>query len=508
VSNYLLLTGATGLVGRFLTWDLLERGYRLALVIRGTKKESIHDRMESFLQIYERRTGHQLPRPVCLEGDVACEGLGLRPDDAKWVANNCSQVLHNAASLTFFGASRDEDPWRTNVGGTRNVLRACRQWEIGDLHYVSTAYVCGTRHGVILEEELDCGQRFRNDYEESKFLAEQLVREADFLDHLTVYRPAVIGGDSVTGYTNTYHGLYTYLKLMSVLVWNVEPDADGRRYTPVRLEMHGDERRNIVPADWVSAVICRLLETPEAHGGTYHLAPQRALTPREVIEAGYEYFNSYGVDFAGPNGQKVNFLGDMDRDAYDNTTIYQSYETTDPTFDTTNLLRFTADLPCPEIDREMLHRFWRYGEEDRWGKRRAPKPEVPFRVADQVMHRFGKSFSGNGSHGPGSNGSRLKGSSVRINLDVIGPGGSQWHFLLIGDRIGQPNRGLCEGATATLTISATDWERVQQEAWEVALHRLAAALRMHANERDPEALARSILVGLFARPRQTLLNTG
>jgi thioester reductase-like protein len=504
VSNYLLLTGATGLVGRFLTWDLLQRGHRLAVVIRPSERETIQERIESILQMHERRTGVLLSRPVCLAGDVACDGLGLQPSDADWVAKNCSRVVHNAAVLTFFGKSREEDPWRTNVEGTRRMLNACSRWGIRDLHYVSTAYVCGTRPGMIREDELDCGQTFRNDYEESKFLAEKLVRDADFLKQLTVYRPAVITGDSVTGYTNTYHGLYSYLKLMSVLVWNTEPDADGRRYTPVQLQMRGDERRNLVPADWVSAVLCRLLETPEAHGGTYHLAPRRHVTPREVIEAGYRYFNSYGVEFCGASSQQADFLGDMDRDARENTTIYQSYETTDPTFDTTNLLRFTADLPCPEIDQEMLHRYWRYGEEDRWGKRRQPKPEVPYWVSDQMNHRRNAASRRDGQQPGGSNGSR----PLTVNLDVIGPGGSQWHFPLTDERVGPPTMGLSERATATLSISADDWRRVECEAPELAVRRLAAALETYTKHPGPLALAKTLYEGFFPRVRQPALRSG
>jgi len=508
VSNYLLLTGATGLVGRFLTWDLLQRGHRLAVVVRPSERETIRERMESILQMRERQTGVLLSRPVCLSGDVACDGLGLQSSDATWVAKHCSRVIHNAAVLTFFGKSRDEDPWRTNVEGTRRVLKACSRWGIRDLHYVSTAYVCGTRPGVILEDELDCGQTFRNDYEESKFLAEKLVRDADFLKQLTVYRPAVITGDSVTGYTNTYHGLYSYLKLMSVLVWNTEPDADGRRYTPVQLQMRGDERRNLVPADWVSAVMCRLLETPAAHGGTYHLAPRQHITPREVIEAGYQYFNSYGVEFCGTEGSREEFLGDMDRDARENTTIYQSYETTDPTFDTTNLSRFTADLPCPVIDQEMLHRYWRYGEEDRWGKRRPPKSEVPFWVSDQIRQRWQAPSARNAPQRRGSNGARRTSPPLTVNLDVVGPGGCQWHFRLTDQRVGPPTLGLSDRATVTLSISADDWRRVECEAPELAVRRLAAALQTYTKHPGPLTLAKTLYESLFPRVRQPALLSG
>jgi nucleoside-diphosphate-sugar epimerase len=475
-------------------WGLLERGHRVAVLIRASDSVTIEERVESILQIRERWTGELLPRPVCLAGDVTCQGLGLGSGDARWVARNCSRVLHSAASLSFFGESRADDPWLTNVDGTRHVLDGCLRWGIRDLHYVSTAYVCGTRQGVIREQELDCGQTFRNDYEESKFVAEKLVRDAGFLQQATVYRPVVITGDSTTGYTSTYHGLYSYLKLMSVLVWNTEPQADGRRYTPVQLRMRGDEHRNLVPADWVSAVICRLLETPESHGGTYHLAPRRPLTPRQVIEAGYRYFNSYGVEFCGNRDGQVRSLGDMDRDVRANTSVYETYETTDPTFDTTHLLRFTADLPCPEIDLEMLHRFWRYGEEDGWGKRRPPQPEIPHRVSDRLkawMHA-----------------EPCEPFELMVNLNVVGPGGGQWHLGLADGQIRHVGLGLRNQATATLVLDAPQWQRIGYEPPERAVHRLAAALRPSSTDPAPSGIAEMLYAGLFPRVPRSVLRSG
>ena len=55
------------------------------------------------------------------------------------------------------------------------------------------------------------------DYEKCKCQAEKLVHASN-IESKTIYRPAVIVGDSKTGYTVTYHGLYLYLRLMATLV--------------------------------------------------------------------------------------------------------------------------------------------------------------------------------------------------------------------------------------------------------------------------------------------------
>ena len=107
------------------------------------------------------------------------------------------------------------------------MLALCREARIRELHHVSTAYVCGSRQGRIFESELDEGQDCRNEYEASKLEAERLVRGPDGLESVTVYRPAVISGDSKTGYTSTYHGLYLYLRLMAMAV-PMQPAGEGR----------------------------------------------------------------------------------------------------------------------------------------------------------------------------------------------------------------------------------------------------------------------------------------
>lgn len=372
--KYLLLTGSTGLVGRYLLRDLLQRGHAVAVLVRPDGPEKACDRIEDIMRFWDQRAGFKMPRPFCLEGDVTVPDLGLNAEGRSWVARHCDTMFHNAASLTFRGADRAGEPWRTNLDGTQNTLNFCHNIGIRKFHYVSTAYVCGNRNGVIREDELDLGQGFRNDYEHSKLLAEQLVRCADYLETPTIYRPAVIAGDSVTGYTNTYHGLLHHLKFMAVLFRNVSPGPDGIRYLPMRLKMTGDEQRNIVPVDWVSAVIMRLYETPSAHGGTYHLAPVHPMSPRELITAVESYFHVDGAEFVGPDTAKDR--NDMEQKTDESLDLYESYATTDPTLDTTNTSRFAADIVCPRVDEAMIHRFIDFGEADRWGKRSRKKAVV------------------------------------------------------------------------------------------------------------------------------------
>src|SRR4051812_4902849 len=199
--GYLLLTGATGLLGSYLLRDLLAAGTKMAVLVRSTRFASAQERIETALERWERQAGHSLPRPVVLEGNLSSPDLGLGDAGIRWAARNCDSFMHNAASLTFHGEGPDSEPWKSNLHGTRNVLEFCRAAGVRKFFHVSTAYVCGLREDRVYENQLDVGQVHGNDYEISKTQSETLVRTADFLDNPTVYRPGIIFGDAKTGYT-------------------------------------------------------------------------------------------------------------------------------------------------------------------------------------------------------------------------------------------------------------------------------------------------------------------
>jgi thioester reductase-like protein len=365
---HVLLTGGTGLLGRYLLRELLQRGVPVAVLVRPRSSESAQRRLAEVTGHWERELGRSLPGAVCVEGDICREGLGLAHEAGAWVASHCGAVLHNAASLTFFGKDRTRDPWLTNVTGTANLLAFCRRAGLSQLHHVSTAYVCGRHTQLALEEPPQAAAELRNDYERSKWEAERLARAAEFLERLTVYRPAVIVGDSRTGYTSSYHGLYSYLRFAWLCVQHQGPGPDGRYHLPARLNLTGAEPRNLVPVDWLAAVIVHILLHPAHHGRTYHLTPTRPVTTAELEEAMSEYFNYHGPVFAGPEALSGGGLNELEEVFYEYVARYEPYWSQEPTFDCGNTRAAAPHLPCPVIDRDCLHRLIDFAVRDRWGK--------------------------------------------------------------------------------------------------------------------------------------------
>jgi thioester reductase-like protein len=156
------------------------------------------------------------------------------------------------------------------------VLDFCARAErLERLNYVSTAYVAGTREGKIYEHELSLGQGFKNHYESTKFQAEVWVRDAMERIPTTIYRPAIVVGDSRTGETAKFDGPYYVLRMISQL---------SRRRMPLP-QMGTEAPFNVVPVDLVVEGIARVSLDQGAVGETLHLVDPDPLSSRDLVEA-------------------------------------------------------------------------------------------------------------------------------------------------------------------------------------------------------------------------------
>ena len=379
MSQFVLFTGGTGLLGRYLVRDLTDLGVPLALMVRRNRRMSAEQRVESLMAVWDARLGRELPRPHVIESDLSRPDLGLDDIDREWIEEHCDTVLHNAASLLFHATTPDGEPWRSNVDGTRAILELCRTAGIANLHHVSTAYVCGLRSDRALESELDVGQEPGNDYERSKVAAEELIHAADFLAPPTVYRPSIIIGDSSNGFSTTFHGFYAALRLAHTL-WQAASDSgeqpvDGDQVVPTRLTLDGTERKNLVTVDWVSRAIAEILVRPECHGQTFHLTSPQPVTTRVMSEVLEQVIDGCRNRFVGPGPLKD--PSTIEKLFYEQMQVYSSYWRDDPEFDTANTEKALPDLPPPTVDHDLLVRLSKAAIEMgfRWRDRLPVSPE-------------------------------------------------------------------------------------------------------------------------------------
>ncbi len=194
-------------------------------------------------------------------GDITQADLGL--ENPATLAREVSEIFHLAAVYDL--SVKRESAMKINVLGTRNVLEfAGRCTKLRRLQYVSTCYVSGRYAGIFREDDLVRGQEFNNFYEETKYLAEIEVRESMKAGMpVSIYRPAVVTGDSRTGETQKYDGPYYVIR------WLL------KQPTVAVLPVPGDPKRtriNLVPRDFVIDAIAALSEWKGAAGQCYQLA--------------------------------------------------------------------------------------------------------------------------------------------------------------------------------------------------------------------------------------------
>src|ERR1051325_8631060 len=209
-----------------------------------------------------------------VEGDISVHRLALSDVDHQLVQNETTRVFHLAAVYDL--AVPEDVAMRVNVGGTRNVVELARSIKnLRQFHHVSTCYVAGKREGVILETELKHNAGYRNFYEESKYLAELEVESAKNELPITIHRPAVVCGDSQTGETGKYDGVYYLIHYL--LRW------------PSMLSMLNIGNHvvslNLVPVDFVVDAMAALVFDERAIGKTLQLADPSPLTTNELFNA-------------------------------------------------------------------------------------------------------------------------------------------------------------------------------------------------------------------------------
>jgi long-chain acyl-CoA synthetase len=263
VSRTLLLTGATGMVGREVLRRAAADGRyaRVLCLIRPEAERSASKRLAD-LGIDAGRT-----EVVAVPGDVTQQGLGVDSE----LLQEVTDVIHCAATVSF---DLPLDRARAiNVEGTANLLDVCRGLpSLERIDAVSTCYVAGRRTGLIRESELEHGAGFHNTYEQTKYEAEQVLRAAMPELPIAVHRPSIVVGDSRTGRTGAWKVLYWPLKVIA------------RGWLPV-IPYDPDCRLDIVPVDFVADAILALSADPSTVGGTFHLAagPGRDTTTGQVF---------------------------------------------------------------------------------------------------------------------------------------------------------------------------------------------------------------------------------
>lgn len=271
------LTGFPGFIASRLVQRLASEGSRFLLLVQ----PAFAERGQAEVTRIAQQTGRSISDFRLLQGDITQAGLGLSKADSETASSN-STVLFHLAAIYDLAVTR-EVAMRVNLEGTRNVNQFARSLpHLRHYHYVSTCYVAGKRKGVIHEHELQHDAGFRNYYEETKYLAEMEVDELKSELPITIHRPSVVCGDSQTGQTAKYDGIYYLIHYL--LKWPSLLSVFNIGNVAVSL--------NLVPVDFVVEAMSALSRDPLSVGQTVQIADPKPLTTREL-------FNTIARSIAG-----------------------------------------------------------------------------------------------------------------------------------------------------------------------------------------------------------------
>lgn len=237
----ILVTGATGFIGKRLVERLLEKGHEVTCLARETSKVDFLKEKGVPLEIGDITDLEQVERAF----------REVRPE----------YVFHCAAKLY----DTADNLYRANVLGTMSICRACLKYGISRLIYLSSVAVVSGNDQAPLTEDLP--YKTTNPYGWSKAEAERVV--ITFRNKglpVAIIRPCMVYGDEEP------HALPKIL------------EKAARRRIPT-LGMDGlREQLRLVHVNNVVQVLELALEKEEALSGTFFVADEEIITIRRFLE--------------------------------------------------------------------------------------------------------------------------------------------------------------------------------------------------------------------------------
>ena len=260
------VTGATGFIGKRLVKKLLERkGSTVYFLLRqesAAKAAALRDYW-----------GVSATRAVAVHGDLTTKKLGVSVDDIKKLKGQVDHFYHLAA---VYDLGADEDSQiAVNIDGTRNTVEFAKAIDAGHFHHVSSIAAAGLYEGVFREDMFDEAENYEHPYFRTKHESEKIVRKECKVPW-TVFRPAMVVGDSTTGEMDKIDGPYYFFKLIQRM----------RQLLPPWMPSVGLEggRVNIVPVDFVVDALDHISHQPNLAKKCFHLVDPVGYRVGDVLD--------------------------------------------------------------------------------------------------------------------------------------------------------------------------------------------------------------------------------
>ncbi|KQT14357.1 SDR family oxidoreductase [Ramlibacter sp. Leaf400] len=260
------VTGATGFIGKRLVRKLLEReGAVVYFLVRKESEGKVGELHEAW--------GVPASRAVPVVGDLTAARLGVAAEDIAKLKGRIDHFFHLAAVYDL-GAD-EESQVAVNIEGTRNTVDFAGTIAAAHFHHVSSIAAAGLYEGVFREDMFEEAENHEHPYFMTKHESEKIVRKACKVPW-TVYRPAMVVGDSRTGEMDKIDGPYYFFKLIQRM----------RQLLPPWMPTVGLEggRVNIVPVDFVVDALDHISHRADTAGKCFHLVDPVGYRVGDVLD--------------------------------------------------------------------------------------------------------------------------------------------------------------------------------------------------------------------------------
>ncbi|MEW2294712.1 amino acid adenylation domain-containing protein [Streptomyces sp. NPDC006743] len=271
-----LLTGATGFVGRFVLAELLAAGARVICLLRGgsARREQLVAGMTD-LGLWQAEHAARLE---LVDGDIAAPGLGLAGADRDRLAERAGRIIHTAAWVNHVYPY--EQLAAANTHCMAGLLELAARGRRSALTLVSTSSVADSAAyppgSTVPPGPLKALPSAANGYVRSKAMAEQYLHLAAELDvPAAVIRIPSVFGDQRRYQINPADAVWSWCRAMI--------ETSGY---PESFAQPGNELFQALPADAVARAVL-LADRDHTGPGTRYLdaVPAAAGTTRDLLAA-------------------------------------------------------------------------------------------------------------------------------------------------------------------------------------------------------------------------------
>ncbi len=369
-----LLTGATGFLGAYMLYDLLNYTTSHIYCLLRADSESLalqrlFDNWNAYMLDHEEKEKRITP----VLGDLSKSNLGIEKVLYEQLSKEIDSIYHLAASVSF--APDYQKLKAINVVGIQEIIKLAALNKPKLLHFVSTYAVFNTKFyngsEIIFEKDLEgSSEGIKKGYGQSKWVAENicyLARRRGI--PITIYRPGIISADQ-------RKGIYNPSCIMNLMILSVITMGYAQAI---------DFKLHFTPVDYCSRAIALLAQKQSSVNKNFHLVNTpiswqqllhwlakkghsiKQIEPNEWYQRLYELIKKNSMFYP------LYFLVAMknDQNSWSKANVVTS------SFDDGNVkMRLKEfELSCPALDDALLDTYYAY-----WLKKKVIEPSLIKRI--------------------------------------------------------------------------------------------------------------------------------